>query len=52
MGLVYEQAMAWKKRPVIQKGQGEVIFKHNGGLFLPADDATERARPAHVRLVF
>jgi hypothetical protein len=36
---------------VIQKGQGKAIFKDHGGLFLPTDDATERARCALVWLV-
>jgi hypothetical protein len=48
MFLWHEQAMAGEERSVIQKGQGEAVFKHKGGLFLPADDATERARCARV----
>ena len=52
MRLGYEQAVAREERPVIQKGQGESIFKYNGGLFLPANDATERTRGTRVCVVF
>jgi hypothetical protein len=44
MGLWHEQAVSRKKRPTIQKGQRDAIFKDHGGLFLTTDDAIERAR--------
>jgi hypothetical protein len=33
--------MAREKRPVIQEGQGDAVFKDDGGLFLTTEDATE-----------
>ena len=48
MRLWHEQTVSGEKRPVIQKGQGDAIFKDDRGLFLTADDSTERAQLAVV----
>src|ERR1700686_690417 len=52
MRLGHEQAMAREERPVIQKGQGEVIFKHNRSLLLSTNDTTEGACGARRWSVF
>ena len=48
MLLWHEQAVAGEKRPLVQKSQGEAVFKDQRGLFLTAEDATERAGCAFV----
>src|SRR5260370_32114285 len=50
MVLRHQKAVSRKKRPAIQKGQGNTIFKDNVGLFFRANDLTERTRLAEVCL--
>ncbi len=50
MVLRHQKAVSRKKRPSIQKGQGNAIFKDNVRLFFSTDDLTERARLAEVCL--